>query len=382
MKTSSKALDYRRFFAVATPGLEGVTVEEIRVLGGEVLKVTRGGVTFAGPLELGYRANLWLRTAAAVRMRLIRFHAPSERLLAERAREVDWAAYLPDAEAVVLQVSSTRSGLGHGERLENIVRDALPPRPANASAHQEIHVRLVQDTCTLSLDMSGELLHRRGYRQETSRGPLRETLAAALILAAGWDPATPLLDPMCGSGTLPIEAALIATHRAPSLERWFACERWPLAKAAPGVWDRLRAQARELAVAAPPAPIQGSDRNAGAVGVARRNAERAGVGDIVGLERRDLAEVTPPPGAPGLVLTNPPFGRRVTEVRELESLYSLLGQVLAQRFHQWQAAVVSADPRLERRIDLPRRGEIEFLHGGLRCRLLLLDPGPAPQVAS
>lgn len=374
MSPEPEAGETKRFFAVAAPGLESVTADEIRDLGARVLRVTRGGVAFAGPLELGLRANLWSRTAVAVRMRVGRFHAPSERLLAKRAGEIDWSAFVAASEAVELAVRVSRSRLSHAGRVEEVVRRSLPARVSSAEdMRQEIHVRLVHDTCTLSVDMSGELLHRRGYRQEISRGPLRETLAAALILASGWDPATPFVDPMCGSGTLPIEAALLSLRRAPGLERSFACERWPSSNS--HVWERLRAEARAQILPAPPALIVGSDRNAGAVNVARRNAERAHVAAHLTLARCHLAEVEPPAGPPGLFLTNPPFGRRVAEVRALELVYAEIGRVLAARFTGWQAAVVSADHRLDRRIELARLGEIEFLHGGLRCRLLRLDTG-------
>jgi putative N6-adenine-specific DNA methylase len=378
----------RRFFAVTAPGLEPVTAEELQGLGANDVRVTRGGVGFAGPLELGFRANLWLRSAVAVRLRLARFHVPSERLLAKRAAEVDWSEYLAGEERAELLVSLSRSRLAHAGRVAEVMSGLVPavvgegsaagriegaPSEPHSQGSQRVYVRIIHDTCTLSLDMSGELLHRRGYRQEVSRGPLRETLAAALILASRWDPSTPFVDPMCGSGTLPIEAALLAMRVAPGRNRAFACERWPAAS--PAVWERLRAEARAAALPAPPAPIGGADHNAGAVGVARRNAERAGVQAHLVLDRRSLAEIEPPPGT-GLVLTNPPYGRRVTEVRALEGLYADLGQVLAERFAGWQAAVVSADPRLDRRIELPRLGEIEFRHGGLRCRLVRLDTRP------
>jgi len=350
-----------------------VTAEELRGLGASEMRLTRGGVGFAGSLELGFRANLWLRSAVAVRLRVARFHVPSERLLAKRVSEVDWREYLAGDERAELSVSLSRSRLAHAGRVAEVVSGVLPAaRAADPSGSQRIYVRIIHDTCTLSVDMSGELLHRRGYRRELSRGPLRETIAAALILASSWDPATPFLDPMCGSGTLPIEAALLALRIAPGLNRTFACERWPAAS--PVEWERLRAEARAQVLPAPPAAILGSDRNAGALGVARRNAERAGVAAHLVLERRALSEIEPPPGI-GLLLANPPYGRRVTEVGAIERVYTELGQVLASRFAGWQAAVVSADPRLDRMIPLPRLGEIEFLHGGLRCRLVRLDTG-------
>ncbi len=367
----------RRFHAVCAPGLEPITAAEVESLGAAEIQTTTGGVGFSGPLGLGFRANLWLRTAVEVRLRLARFHAPSERLLAERAREVDWEAYLAPGAVVDVRVSTSRSVLSHSGRIAELVEEALSPvAPGTAPMPgQRIYVRLVHDTCTLSIDMSGEPLHRRGYRQEPSRGPLRESLAAALILALGWDPSTPFIDPMCGSGTLVIEAALISLGAAPGRDRTFACEHWPVADSA--LWPALRAEANRAVKAAPSAPILGYDRNAGAIGVARRNAERAGVMLHLTLERHAIADLAPPDEMPsGLLLTNPPYGRRVREVRALETLYAEIGHVLARHFAGWRAALLSAEPRLDARIALPRRAEHRFMNGGLPCRLIEFDLAP------
>ncbi len=356
---------------MCAPGLEAVTAAEIAALGGAEIAATRGGVGFSGPLVLGFRANLWLRTAVEVRLRLARFHAPSERLLAERAGEVEWGAYVRAGDSVEVRVSVTRSHLAHTGRIAELVASAAGASLAPGAAGTRLHARFVNDTATLSIDMSGELLHRRGYRQETGPAPLRETIAAALLLALDWDGTMPLVDPMCGSGTFVIEAALIALRIAPGLRRSFACERWPVSERT--TWEALRAEAESLVRAVLPAPIAGSDRNAGAVGVARRNAERAGVAAQIALERRFLVDTAPPPGAsPGLFITNPPYGRRVTAVADLGPLYAEIGRVLAARFAGWRAAIVSADPVLDAHLGLPRRQEIPFVHGGLHCRLIEL----------
>jgi len=387
----------KRFFAVAAPGLEAVTAREIATLGGEEVRAIHGGVGFAGPLDVGLRANLWLRTAVEVRQRLLRFHAPSERLLARRAAEIDWAAYLAPGAAHAIEVTSASSGLRDARRIAELVREGWPvgpvavggvaaddgsasvqddsaesPVPVSSAAGQRVFVRLVQDTCTISIDMSGEPLHRRGYRQERSLAPLRETLAAALILAMEWDGTTPFVDPMCGSGTLPIEAALIALDIAPGLGRSFACEHWPQVEAE--VWAALRTEARARVRATLPAPILGSDRNAGALGVARRNAARADVAEHIQFERRFLADLAPLSRVPpGLVLTNPPYGRRVAETTEATAIYAELGQVLGERFRSWRAAFVSQDRGHDRAVGLPVRREVPFAHGGLRCRLVEVE---------
>jgi putative N6-adenine-specific DNA methylase len=201
---------------------------------------------------------------------------------------------------------------------------------------------------------------------------LRETLAAALILALEWDGTTAFVDPMCGSGTLSIEAALIALDIAPGLGRSFACEHWPQVE--PEVWTTLRAEARSRVRTALPAPILGSDRNAGALGAAGRNAARADVAAYIQFERRFLADLAPPDGAgPGLVLTNPPYGRRIGEGAEASAVYAELGRVLRDRFGGWRAAFVSTDRRHDGAAGFPVRREVPFAHGGLKCRLVEID---------
>jgi len=187
-----------------------------------------------------------------------------------------------------------------------------------------------------------------------------------------WDGTTPFVDPMCGSGTLPIEAALIALDVAPGLGRSFACEHWPQVE--PEVWTGLRAEARARMRTTLPAPILGSDRNAGALGVARRNAARADVAEHIQFERHFLADLAPPSeGGPGLVLTNPPYGRRIGEQEEASAIYAELGHVLRERFRGWRAAFVSTDRRHDRAAELPVRQEVPFAHGGLKCRLVEVD---------
>jgi putative N6-adenine-specific DNA methylase len=224
----------------------------------------------------------------------------------------------------------------------------------------------------LSIDMSGERLDRRGYRLETGRAPLREHLAAALIRIAGWDPREPLVDPMCGAGTLAIEAGLAARRIAPGRARRFAFESWPSTDRQ--VWQALCRAADEAMLDTPPAPIFASDRNAGQVRVAERNAARAGVRDAIAFARQDLFELAPP-AEHGLLIVNPPYGRRVTEVRELDALYQGLARQLATVWRRWRRAVVSAAPALDEHLAALATRSVPFRHGGLQCRLAILDPG-------
>jgi putative N6-adenine-specific DNA methylase len=228
-------------------------------------------------------------------------------------------------------------------------------------------VRVFHDVVVISADTTGALLHRRGYRLATAKAPIRENLAAAMLLSVGWDGARPMVDPMCGAGTLAIEAALIARKMAPGLQRTFACERWPLAPLAAFAAERKLALSRVLPASA--VPIVASDRDAGAVEAARANAVRAGVDGDVALAQRSLSAMSPPPG-PGLVIVNPPYGARVGESAALRDLYAQLGNVVRARCAGWTLAFLSADRTLERQVKLPLVEALRFKNGGIAVRLV------------
>jgi putative N6-adenine-specific DNA methylase len=228
-------------------------------------------------------------------------------------------------------------------------------------------VRFLHDVCTISADSSGELLHRRGYRLATAKAPLRETLAAGVLMAMGWDGQEPLLDPMCGAGTIPIEAALIARRIAPGLARAFASERWPAAPVAD--FDALRARARAESLPRARVPIFASDRDAGAIAAARANAERAGVAGDIEFRECALSGIAPPAGH-GLLLTNPPYGARVGERNALRNLYAQLGKVARGACGGWTIALLSADRALEAQVKLPFTQALRFRNGGIPVRLV------------
>jgi putative N6-adenine-specific DNA methylase len=222
------------------------------------------------------------------------------------------------------------------------------------------------------VDASGENLHKRGYRQEISRAPLRETLAAGLLALAGYTGDAPLVDPMCGSGTLPIEAAWIAQRRAPGLLRHFAFEAWPSFD--PNAYALRRAALEAKARPSTP-PIVARDLNAGSLGTARRNARRAGVQDRLTLERVDALTAGPPLGTPpGLVVVNPPYGKRVGEGGELTNLYAGLGRAFRERFAGWRAAVLVPDRALEAALALEPAQVHPVDNGGIACRLVVWGP--------
>ena len=379
--TARPAPGVQRYFAVAAPGIEPVLAKEVAALEGVLdVKAVPGGVEFAGPAEVLYRANLWLRTATRVLVRLGELETREFPRLRHGAAKLRWSSFTDGTAPLDLKVSATKSRLYHtgaiAETLELAVGDAVKKREPTGAVPLGIYARGVEDRWTLSVDSSGELLHRRGWREEGATAPMRETLGAALLYLCEWDPTTPLVDPMCGAGTLAVEACSIAMRLAPGLKRSFAFQAWPSYDAA--AFARVLAEAEAAQLPSPPAPILASDHAARAIDAARRNAERAGLLAQLRLDKAELAEVRPPEGdARGLVLVNPPYGRRVGDPRELRGLYTDLGRLLRTRFPGWRAGVLIADRRLDSALGMKPKRETPLQNGGIRVRLLELDvPGP------
>ena len=231
-----------------------------------------------------------------------------------------------------------------------------------------VNVHLVKNRCTVSLDTSGVPLDRRGYRLDRTEAPLRETLAAALVALSGWDGTIPLVDPMCGSGTIPIEAALKAARRAPGLLRkGFGFMRWP--DFDPARWALLTAEARDLALSSLPAGITGSDRSAPAVASARENAGKAGVAGLISLSQQDFSSFTPPPG-PGVLIVNPPYGQRLGEEEALKPFYKLIGDVFKQRCTGYTAYLLTGSQELAKCVGLRASRRFVLFNGPIECRLL------------
>lgn len=344
---------------VTAPGLEGVAAAEV---GG---RAAPGGVRLEGELE--DLLIVQLRSRAGTRL-LWRLASGKPSDLARLASAVDWPAIVRGP----FHVEVTGGGR-HPRQLEAPVAAAIRASVKGAAPAAEgapILVRLAGGELSILADATGDPLHRRGYRLETAMAPLREDLAARILRLAGWDGATPLVDPMCGAGTFPIEGALIATGRSPVIDRAFACESWPAwpAELSDRVRRRFRAEAH-----APAAAIVAADVHAGALGVTRRNAARAGVLEHLQLQRSDAAELVPPEGPPGLLVANLPYGRRVGEERELGALYERVGAGLRARFGGWTIALLVADTKLARRLRLAPTRQIELRSGGLPVTLLVRD---------
>jgi len=333
-------------------------------------RIENGGVTWEGDARTMMRANLWLRTASRVLVRVAHFRATEFYELEKRAKKIPWEQFLAPGQAAEFRVTARKSKLYHSdaiaERLQGSLRsrqtEAVSPQ-LSAVGSQLFVVRVVKDLFEISADSSGELLHMRGYRQAVAKAPLRETLAAALLLGSGWAGDTPLVDPFCGSGTIPIEGALIARRIAPGLRRRFAFMDWPTFDASE--WRELLGEANAAVLASSPVSILGSDRDAGAIEAARANAERAGVAADVEFSKSVVSAVQPP-AAPGLIATNPPYGKRVSEKSDIRNLYAQLGKLLRERCRGWRVVLYSPDSRLAKQIGLPLRELFRTSNGGIK----------------
>lgn len=360
-------------FLTAPPGLEEVLLAEVGGRGFKRPRAVPGGVVLLGGWPEVWRANLWVRGAGRVLARLDTFRAQHLAQLAGRARHVPWASVLRPDIPFRVEATCAKSKIYHSgaaaERIETAITEVLgtPPSP---EAEVTVHVRIEHDVCTISLDTSGELLHKRGHKQAVAAAPMRETMAALFLRQCGFDGNEPVLDPMCGSGTLIIEAAEIAARLNPGRSRHFAFEH--LATFDAEAWERMRGVSPQRS---PSAQCHGSDRDAGAIAMSEANAERAGVAAFTAFHQAPISEVTPPPGPPGLVMVNPPYGTRLGEAKKLVPLYQALGQVLRSRFAGWRVGLITAEPMLAQATRLP------FLppgapvpHGGLRVTLFRTGP--------
>jgi putative N6-adenine-specific DNA methylase len=354
-----RSADTLRWFAVAAPGLEPAVEHEVRKLeGASDVQAEAGGVEWTSPCIGGFAANLWLRTATRVLARVGAVEAREFGRLRRRAAGLPWDRFIPRDAPVTIRASTSRCRLYHtgalAETTALAIADVVPgARLAEKSEKNEkseedapaegptVLVRGLEDRFTFSVDASGERLHRRGARVEIGAAPMRETLAAGLLALAGWEPGQSLCDPVCGAGTIPIEAALQAIDRAPGLDREFALEDWPMfAEESAVAAAALREQARARVQTAAAAPLAGSDRDPAIIESAGRNAARAGVAAHITWTCRDLGDARPPPGAPGLVIANPPYGRRLGDPRGALRVYRDLGRLLRAHFRGWRAAIV------------------------------------------
>lgn len=362
-------------------GLEPVCADEIAALDLEVDQVlaNQGIVSFTASLQDLLRANLHLRCVERVSVALAEFAASRFEQLEEHTAGIVWERWLDDRRRLLLRVTSRGSKLYHeraiAERMHAVIERRLGRAVERAKGDelddpgrdvQLVIVRLEKNRCMVRMDTSGTRLHRRGYREQTGGAPLRETLAAAILRACGWEPDQPLVDPFCGSGTFLIEAAERSLGLAAGRHRGFALERWPFVDA--GDLAELRRQDTPAQRPAPPV-LYGSDRAAGAIRAATGNATRAGVLEAIRFEQHPVAQLHPPAPGPGWVITNPPWGQRLAP-RDLRRIYGSFGRALRDGFGGWDLGILCPDPDLLAAIGLDFEEGPWLNNGGQHAQLL------------
>ncbi|MBU3028794.1 THUMP domain-containing class I SAM-dependent RNA methyltransferase [Paracoccus marinaquae] len=359
-------------FLVATPGLEAPLAAEARDLGWAP-EIGPGGVTIRGGWADVRRANLMLRGATRVLARIGQFRALHLAQLDKRARRFPWGDLLRPDLPVKVEATCRASRIYHAgaaaQRIERAITEELGA-PIAADAGIVIKVRIEDDLVTISLDTTGESLHKRGHKQAVAKAPMRETMAAMFLREMGFDGSQPVLDPMCGSGTFVIEAAEIAAGLAPGRSRGFAFESLSNFDAAD--WRNMRDMG---AVRTPPVQFFGSDRDAGAVRMSAANAERAGVADWTRFACHPLADLPRPDGPAGMVIVNPPYGARVGNKGPLFGLHTVMGEVFRDRLSGWRVGIVTSEAGLARATGLPFQAPGPIVaHGGLKVRLWQTGP--------
>lgn len=381
----------RYWIATAPVGAASVLAEELAQFGAVDIRERSHDVKFQGTLEVGYRACLWSRTATRVLLSLGSVDAATARSVYDAVVRMDWRAHLRPGATLACDSSGGNAEIRHtiygSQLLKDAVcdslRDATGQRPNIKPERPDVllHLHVEGPQGLVSLDFSGESLHRRGYRQESGRAPLKENVAAALLIRAGWPQIAAdggaLLDPMCGSGTLLTEAALLAADIAPALTReYFGFLGWHGHDA--GLWQSLLDEARTRAAARRArCCIFGSDIDADAVRVALDNVGNAGLTSWIEVERRALLDVVKPESERGLLATNPPYGERIGAETGLPALYSDLGAVLRERFIGWDAAVLTGNPPLARNLGIYAKRTHAMSNGAIECRLLRFEVGEA-----
>lgn len=371
------------YFATCGRGIEPILADELRRLGAADVVPGRGGVRFAGDRALLYRANLWLRTAVRVLWPILEADVTSPDELYDAIGTIDWAQWMTPEHTLAVDCNVRDSAITHSQYAARRVKDAICDQfVARCGRRPSVDVEapmlgfnlhVYRNHAVLSLDSSGDSLHKRGYRPIQTKAPLNEALAAALILRTGWPGTTPLVDPMCGSGTLPIEAAWLALHRPPGLTRKrFGFMGWMDYDVAE--WAELRDEARRGVLRTLPAVVTGSDVRGDAVSFSIDNAKAAGIGHLLRFTKANVRDLTLSESEPGVVICNPPYGERIGEEKDLFPLYRMLGEVFRTRCVGGQAWVFTGNARLAHAIGLEPTESVPLFNGKIPCRLLRFDP--------
>jgi putative N6-adenine-specific DNA methylase len=363
-----------QIIATAAMGLEALVAKEVRALGYEC-QVENGKVTYTGDESAIARSNLWLRTADRIKLKVGEFKAFTFDELFERTKALPWEEFLPeDAEFPVIG-KSVKSKLFSVSDCQAIVKKAIVERMkqhykqnswfAENGPLYRIEVALLKDLATITIDASGQGLHKRGYRTAQGEAPLKETLAAALIMLTNWHPDRPFYDPFCGSGTIPIEAALIGQNIAPGFNRDFVSEEWKWLSSR--VWEEARIEAEDLAKYDQPLDITGSDIDHRMVKIAQENAFEAGFGDLVHFKQMQVKDFTATKEY-GVIVGNPPYGERIGEKTAVEAMYRDMGQVFS-RFDTWSIYILTSNEQFEQLYGKPATKKRKLYNGSIRTDL-------------
>ncbi|SLN35980.1 THUMP domain-containing class I SAM-dependent RNA methyltransferase [Pseudooctadecabacter jejudonensis] len=360
-------------FLITAPGQQDVLASEAREKGFKVTETMPGGVTVQGDWPAVWRANLQLRGATRVLARIANFRALYLSQLEKNVREFDWPGLLPREGFISVEATCHKSKIYHAGAAAERVKTALaahgytPVDPGTETSFA-LKVRIDRDIVTLSLDTSGDSLHKRGHKEAVNKAPMRETMAAMFLRAAGYNGKTPFFDPMCGSGTFVIEAAEIARRLDPGRSRAFAFQQLPNFDA--DIFTAMHSPDRPSAHTA-----HGSDRDTGAIQMSQANADRAGVAEVTDFKPNPISAITPPSDTPGLILTNPPYGARIGNKAPLFALYTAFGDRMRSHFQGWRVGLTTTDAGLAKATKLPfKDAGAPVSHGGLKVRLYLTEP--------
>lgn len=366
------------YFATVARGLESIAAGELELLGAKNVRPDFTGVYFQGDRTLLYRINLWARTIFRVLMPIRELKCYNAQQLYKEVQKIPWEDYLNPENTLAVNCTGSNHQLNHTHFTALQIKNAIIDQQRDQTGRRSsvdlnqpdllINAHIHKNRCILSLDSSGDSLHRRGYRRAMGLAPLKETLAAALIEMTTWDSSLPFLDPLCGSGILPLEAALKGLNIAPGLFRQrFAFEGWRDFDSS--LWQMLRQEARDCQLTVLPAPIWGSDRQGDILEQAQNNAKFCGLGEQVSFIQQELLQLEAPADC-GVIICNPPYGKRLGRAEDLGDLYKLLGDVFKQRFKGWTAYVLTGNKELAKKVGLRASQRIPVYNGSLPCTLL------------
>ncbi|MGM0689306.1 MAG: THUMP domain-containing class I SAM-dependent RNA methyltransferase [Bacillota bacterium] len=359
--------------ATATFGLEAIVAQEVKDLGYDQVTVENGKVTFHADESAICRSNLWLRTADRIRLKVGEFRAVTFDELFEQTKALPWSDLLPEDAAFPVDGKSVQSTLFSISDCQAIVKKAVAESMKKRYGTEwfkedgplyRIEVSMLRDIATLTIDTSGAGLHKRGYRTAGSEAPLRETLAAALVQIARWQPDITLVDPLCGSGTIPIEAALIGQNIAPGMNRTFVSEQWPTL--AREHWRQARKETHDLAEYKRELDLSGTDMDADLIGVARQNAVEAGVDQLIHFQARPLSELSSRKKY-GKIICNPPYGERLGTIKEVERLYKEMGR-LFRKLDTWSFYILTASENFESLFGKKASKRRKLYHGNIKVQ--------------